>query len=314
MSPLQDCLDRLAHRPLGTVVHVQPSETEVILRYGALGARRVVLVVGDAEAVPPLRRLLPGRPWLEIVEAVVAPKPGPASWLRYSVTGLGGLLEADGLRNFYPRLRLLDRTRVEAVALQSVLEGLQAVPTAEHPNLLVLETPGLDEPLLRSLAPATLAAYGWVLLRTARQDLYRGGALDAAALEMLRTHHYRHVHTSRDSEPLWPVTLSCYDPAAAERSALTARVTELQAQVASLTSQRDEQARLATASALQVEQLTRARDEYARQATEHQQRVARLDAEATDLAARYGLLQEDLIKAEAHVELISDLLFRESVR
>lgn len=63
-----------------------------------------------------------------------------------------------------------------------------------------------------------------------------------------------------------------------------------------------------------VEQLTKARDEYARQATERQRRISQLDAELNDLTARFGLLQEELIKAEAHVELISDLLLREAAR
>lgn len=336
MSALYDCLDRLADRPLGTVVHVNPSETEVIQRYAALGAQRVVLVVGDPESLPGLRRLTAGRPWLEIVEAAVSPTPGPAAWLRYNVPGLGGLLEAEALHSFYPRLQLLERTPVTTVGLQAVLERLQIATPADRPNLLVLEAPGMDAPLLERLDPPTLTAFAWLLVRAARQDLYRGGVAETAASRLLQARHYRNVHASREGEPLWSAALLRFDAAAAAQAVLAERVASLQAQVASLTVERDEadrratacaqeqqaqlgkardeQARLAAERAAQVEQLTKARDAYAKQSSERHERIAQLDAEMTDLSARYALLQEELIKAEAHVELISDLLLRESVR
>jgi len=102
-----------------------------------------------------------------------------------------------------------------------------------------------------------------------------------------------------------------------------------------LTKARDEQARLAGDREVQlqamtqakaqaeklaqdrhalIDQLTKARDEQAKLSAERQKRVGQLDAEIVDLSARYGLLQEELVKAEAHVELISDLVLRETLR
>ena len=54
-----------------------------------------------------------------------------------------------------------------------------------------------------------------------------------------------------------------------------------------------------------------ARDEQTRLAREAQQRKAQLDQELATMAARHGLLQEELVKAEAQIELIADLLLRE---
>lgn len=92
------------------------------------------------------------------------------------------------------------------------------------------------------------------------------------------------------------------------------RGNELEAELKALTPAKTQAEKLAQDRQTLVEQLTKARDEYARQAAERQRRITQLDAELNDLTARFGLLQEELIKAEAHVELISDLLLREAAR
>lgn len=92
------------------------------------------------------------------------------------------------------------------------------------------------------------------------------------------------------------------------------RGNELEAELKALTPAKTQAEKLAQDRQALVEQLTKARDEYARQAAERQRRITQLDAELNDLTARFGLLQEELIKAEAHVELISDLLLREAAR
>jgi hypothetical protein len=240
MSALFECLDRLADQRLGTVVHVNPTQAEVVERYATLSAHRVVLVSGDADALPQLHRATAGRPWLEIVEAAVSPAPGTADWLRYNVPGLSGLLEPAALQDFYPRLHLVERVPVTTISLQSVLDGLHVATEADRPNLLVLEAPGMDAPLLESLAVPTLRAFTWLMVRSARQDLYVGGVADTAAARLLQTRAYRNVHESRDAEPLWPVTLLHFDAPAAERAALAARVNELQAEVERLAAARDE--------------------------------------------------------------------------
>ena len=469
MSTWIDCLDRLTGEPLGTVVHINPSLPEVIERYAALGAQRVVLVGFDPDMLPLLHQGAAGRPGFEVIEAAVAAAPGPAQWLRYNVPTLNGLLEPTGLKQFYPRLQLLERMPVNTVALQSLLEQLRLTAPSARPNLLVLEAPGLDAPMLEGLSDQMLGLFSLVLVRGTREDLYLGGVVASAATARLQRNHYRSVHESGSAEPLWPVTLLRHDTAAAEQALLLARLETLQAQlqvlgnerdesqrragslqsraaqregelqaqldtlnqanaaadktaaeraaqIAQLTQARDAQARLvaerdtqlqqltqskvaldkqlqerqtqldalgqaktatektATERAAQIEQLTRARDEqakrateretqvqqltqakaavdkqlqerqgqfdalgqakvsmdktaaeraaqveqlgkardeYSRQANERQKRVVQLDAELTDLSARYAMLQEELIKAEAHVELISDLLLRE---
>jgi hypothetical protein len=57
--------------------------------------------------------------------------------------------------------------------------------------------------------------------------------------------------------------------------------------------------------------LVAARDEQTKLAREARAHASRLDAEIAALSARHGLLQEELVKAEAQIELIADVLLRE---
>ena len=57
--------------------------------------------------------------------------------------------------------------------------------------------------------------------------------------------------------------------------------------------------------------LVAARDEQAKLATDRGKRITTLEAELVDLKARHAMLQEELLKAEAQIELIKDLLLRE---
>lgn len=124
-----------------------------------------------------------------------------------------------------------------------------------------------------------------------------------------------------------------------EKVAADKRAEELTRQLEHVTQARDEQARLATERLAQVNKLTQdkalvekvagerktaadtlateksalvaARDQHAKAAGEAQRRAAQLESELNELAARQALLQEELVKAEAQVELIADLLLRE---
>jgi hypothetical protein len=217
---------------LATVVHVNPADTDVVERYLALGAERVVLVAGDPDTVSPLCAAMRGRSDVEVVEAVVAPTAGHARWMRFNVRGLGGLLEPTGLRGYFPRLQLLECVPVCTSTLQTVLDRLHVSRhDDERANLLVLETPGTEAALLQGVARETLYAFGLVLLRGARGGLYQNGVDHEAALRWLRGRAYRQHIQIEETDPLWPVTLMRLHAEAAERMVHADHVLELRAQL-----------------------------------------------------------------------------------
>lgn len=312
--------------------------------------RQLWLVQGDAEWAAELRAEVAGGLPAQVVEAVVAPQAGPAVWHRCNLPGVGGLLPPAALTNVYPRLRVVERLDVQATALADWLAGLPASGAGDGPRVLIIDQPGLEAALLRALTPEALAGFDWLLLRGAREGLYEGGERLGDALRAARALHMASVREDAQADPLWPLLLLRRDAAAAERDALrlerrvlqqaleaaqadakaaardrdAARDAErrLQAQLgdaqqakaraeheaAERTKQleRSEQARLA------ADKLATDRAAELKAAKEQLQRLPRLEAELADGAARQHILQEELLKAEGQIELIKELLLRES--
>ena len=96
---------------------------------------------------------------------------------------------------------------------------------------------------------------------------------------------------------------------ATDRQALMA---ERQTKIDALTKEKAQAISERDVLAKEKSTLVAARDEQTKLARDVNQRKTSLDAELAEISARYGLLQEELIKAEAQIELIADLLLRDS--
>jgi hypothetical protein len=81
-------------------------------------------------------------------------------------------------------------------------------------------------------------------------------------------------------------------------------VSERDAVIARLTKDHDEHARVSRERLAHIEQLLRAQEE-------RQGHIAKLEAERSELDYRQQLLDEELVKAEAQIELIKDVVLRE---
>jgi hypothetical protein len=113
----------------------------------------------------------------------------------------------------------------------------------------------------------------------------------------------------------WQAQIQQLSQARNEQAKLAA---EGQAQIQQLTQARDEQAKLAAESQAHIQQLTQARDEQAslaaerqRQLDEMQQRLKQIEGQNAEFAKHQTLLQEEMVRAEAQIELIKDVLLRE---
>jgi hypothetical protein len=108
---------------------------------------------------------------------------------------------------------------------------------------------------------------------------------------------------------------------AAARDEQSRLAAERQAQLTSLSQEKARLEKLAQERQAQVDALTKdkstlsaARDEQSKLAVERQRRITQLEAELNDLGGRQSLLQEELLKAEAQIELIADVLLREQLK
>jgi chemotaxis protein histidine kinase CheA len=105
---------------------------------------------------------------------------------------------------------------------------------------------------------------------------------------------------------------------AAARTELEKQFTDAKSAVSKHTAERDEQAKRADEQAARAKQEAEARataeklaEERNRQLTERQQQLQRVQQEGAELQTRQTLLQEELVRAEAQIDLIKDLLLKE---
>jgi len=108
------------------------------------------------------------------------------------------------------------------------------------------------------------------------------------------------------------------DQLSKEKAELTAARDTLAKDKAALTQARDEQIKLATDRKAQLDKITTERDQLQKSLNESKkalegakQQIQQLEEEASESLHRQQLLHEELIKAEAQIELIKDLLLRE---
>ncbi|QFG28870.1 hypothetical protein F6476_06445 [Pseudomonas umsongensis] len=108
------------------------------------------------------------------------------------------------------------------------------------------------------------------------------------------------------------------DTLSKEKADLTSARDALAKEKTELTKTRDEQTKLAIEGKVQLDKITAERDQVQKSVAEQkktfdnaQLQIKTLENEASESLHRQQLLQEELIKAEAQIELIKDLLLRE---
>lgn len=96
-----------------------------------------------------------------------------------------------------------------------------------------------------------------------------------------------------------------------ERDETAKQTGERQARIDQLTKEREATAKQAGERQARIDQLTRERDEQTKLLTAAQQKVTQLEQQQSELEHRQRLLDEEMVKAEAQIELIKDVLLRE---
>jgi hypothetical protein len=299
-----------------TILHIGAGTGVELQGYRALGVRRLVLVEGDPEAAEALRAHPALRAAAEVIERPVAPATGPADWHRYNLPTLNGMLPPGSLSALYPRLKVLSRDRVQALALRELLEGVALDAGAR--NMLFLDVPGQEEALVATVPEQLLEAFAWIVVRGCRSACYEGGAAIDAARRALQARCFSVELADADTDPDWPVLLLRRDDVQRENRRLQARVAEL---MAGLAAAKD----AVSAAGAELTQVSRERDEQAKLAanrkteldhanalTQQQaERIRQLEAERSQSERRQNWLSQEMIKAEAQIELIKDVLLRE---
>lgn len=285
MEELVDWISGLEGPAPTLVVHLGAGSGAVVGRWQSLPAERrparLVLVEGDPEAAEMLRREAAALPWVQVVTTAVAPAAGPLAWHRFSLSAVNGPLDGSGLAAYYPRLRQLASTRVEAMTLGDVLAPL--LPADERDDgivVLAFDIPGQEAALLQSLPDELLQRCSAVAVRGCKVSPGPGGQPLDSTVASLRTRMFALAHAEHEREPLWPLAWLGFNRTALELQRLRATLTERETQVTALS---NEQAELRT----QVQQRTSELEEL-------RAKLAGRDEQLTTLASAHAGQQAQL--------------------
>ncbi|MEM9284255.1 MAG: hypothetical protein AAGA39_00095 [Pseudomonadota bacterium] len=267
-------------QPVDTILHIGAGRGRELPDYLASTASKIVLVDGDPAFARMLRRLSDREPRVEVIEAVAAADSRDATYYRYNLERLNGLVEKDKYTEQYAGLRLIVETAVETTAVGDLVAGLGLAETTVA--VLVLETPGEEAAMIRALSAADrLACFSSVVIRTPFSDeevdaslRESGFTVDVQDKALLRTISARRLRCSQD---------------VAELSALRADIKSFRADVESLRERNkalEEQLEASNADGRNWEK-----------------EVTRLQLEN----AAASSMREDVIRLEAQLEILKGL-------
>ena len=262
---------------------------------------------------------------LERIQAVLGGSEADVDMIRYSLPDLYSLTPATAnLTALWPGLKALpETTTVPVISTDNLAARLKEVEGGIH---VVIDMPGAEYRVLALLDKGGLAGkIQAISLRCGVERFFEGASDANTLLEVLALEGFAVTHESHD-DPDWPEYLLQVDARAHLILKLEAQVEEKQAALAG--AQNDAAARakeirnLSDKVTKQDTDLAQLRTELDTRTTERNAVQKKLEAEQADrekeIAAhaetrtRLMLARDEIRRAEGQIELIKDLLLRES--
>lgn len=278
------------------VVYLGAGCGDALAQVGALRAPRAFLIEGNPAHAAELERAVANVPGVRVMARVVTPEGGAVTWHRYDLQALSGPLEASGLKTYYPRLRELERTSVNSVAIQALLDELPMLDDGSA--MLVIDLPGQEDALLAACTAEQLRRFSMIAVRGCSQPLYRDAPLASAAIERLNAQRFKTLSSDTDTEPLWPLTAMGFDQAAYELEQLRDLVAGLQEQLAIVAKARDEKSLLLEQCRAEVEEVARSR-------VVADKLLAERDAQIRSLTEAKAQAEKASLDRQAHIEQLA---------
>ncbi|MEO8333245.1 MAG: hypothetical protein ABI479_12505, partial [Gallionella sp.] len=265
---------------LNTIVYMGAGSCNELDALLALQPLRMLLIEADPQLAATLQARTATLKQIQVHNIAVSGHPGPATFYRYNLPHAGSLHPASGLLELFPGLKTVEQLQMNSASPASLLQPLQIV--AEQENLLIIDLPGEELPVLQALQQAgQLHLFSQLQLHCGRQPLYEGSKPASQILQWLRGQGFDVLaedDTQDSDSPCWTL----------QRNALYLHNRELEQQLVQITNAREEQTRLANERLALIRQLTQERDVQTRQLTERQtqlDQVGKEKAEREKLAA-----------------------------
>jgi hypothetical protein len=191
--------------PLDTLVHLGAGQCIELDNYLSLEARQVLLVEADSRWTQDLRDRTKNIDHIQVIEATVAGSIGPATLYCYNLPEVNSIHPPSGLMDLFPGLKVVKQQDVETISPVDLLQPIEI--SSDRSNLLIIDLPGEELPVLQSLQQAKqLHLFSHIVLYCGREPLYEGSETADLILEWLVKEGFDLVaeDNSRDPDrPTW---------------------------------------------------------------------------------------------------------------
>jgi FkbM family methyltransferase len=285
MPDLLQYLNSISPEPYDCVVHVGAGCDAAAQHYAVLQPKHLVLIEADPDAYAALAERFKESSDVTVIQALVGATAADITFHRYTLPSLNAPLGMGRLGEIYPRIEETEAVPLQARLLHEMVGEIQLGVR----NLLVLDIPGQEAAIFRTLPPEVLDRFGNLIAITAAQAWQEDTESAQTTLNTLKESHFELVRESGD-DPAWPQFLLQHDSAKA-----------------ALKKELEHRARLLVTKATQIHQQT---EQIAALTTERDAlaaRVSSLESENSDLATRHtSLATESEALRSDHSSLVAE--------
>ncbi len=183
----------------------------------ASSAKRILLVEPSPKLAESLRRRAAGEDRIRVIERAITDQAALNQLNEYNLPEAASLYQPTGLRKLFPGLRIVAQHPVTTQTLEDLLSqhSIEA-----GTNLLVIEAPGAEMAIVRSLINSHWLGVWSDIWLTAPEDVYYEGASGAETILAELQRHGYDLKAEKAQNPDWPQwRLSC-NPMARQLQAL----------------------------------------------------------------------------------------------
>lgn len=307
---------------LDTVLHIGAGKGDELSCYLSSNAKRIILVEPNPTLAESLRQRAVSDKRVQVLELAISDNASLNQLVEYNLPEATSLYHPTGLQKVFPGLRIITQHLVDS---QTPEQFLEKYPVEGDHNLLILQAPGAEWGIVNNLIKSQrLSAFCGVQLTGSPGVYYDGGSSVEDILDIIKEHGFD-VLAQDDCCSDWVDVTLRFNPLHRELEEVNAQLnstrrdlTEKEKRIERLTTELEEKNTQLVENDQRIEQLKKelqaknnVLDAKSEEINDLKFKNRRLNDTNNDIQARQQILEEELGKAEAQIELIQELLLED---
>ena len=289
-----------------TIIHLGAGICRELIFYESLNPRRIILVEPDPEQLELLQNKARAENNVQIIDCAVTGTNSDLGNEKLQVLSdpsFSSLKEPTGLLELLPGLTVLHQLDSKVKSITDLLQTLELNASASH--WLIIETPGIEAHIIASLRDSgQLTLFEHLLLRAGTGVYYAGASPVGEIVSTLTAVGYQEKGFPDRSDADFPIYHLHLDPLFIQNQRYKEQIENLEkaaTETSGLLKERDQK----------IENLEKTATETSAVLREREQQIENLSRTNQDLERNQQLLDTEVVKVEAQLEMIKDVVLRD---